>query len=99
MQAALQALEVGQQPAALVDEVSPGAGEDDAAADPLEQGDAGLPLETLDLLADRAGREPQRRGGGADRAVLGDGAQGGEGIEVEHGSILTDRAALLHDGG
>ena len=68
-------------------------------ADPLEQGDTGLPLEPLDLLADRAGREPQRRGGGADRAVLGDGTEGGEGIEVEHGPIVADRAASLHDGG
>ena len=54
VQPGLDLLEVGEQADAGVDQVPAVVGEDHAAADPLEQGDAGLLLQALDLLGDRA---------------------------------------------
>ena len=54
VQPGLDLLEVGEQPAAGVDQVPAVVGEHHAAADPLEQRDAGLLLQPLDLLGHRA---------------------------------------------
>ena len=73
VQPGLDRLEVGEQPAAGVDQVPALTGEHHAAAHALEQGDVGLPLQPFDLLGDRARGESQRLGGGHDRAVVVDG--------------------------
>ena len=53
VQSALQLLEASEQRGAALDEVTAVTGEDDAAADPLEERDPGAALEALDLLGDR----------------------------------------------
>ena len=93
VQPGLDLLEVGEQPAALVDEVATVAGEHHAAADPLEEGYAGLPLEPLHLLRDGAGRVAQRLGGGDHGAVAVDGAERGQGGQVDHEAMLHAKGA------
>ena len=99
VQAGLDLLEVGEQPRAGVHEVPAVPGEDHAAPDPLQQRHPRLPLEALDLLADRARREPEHLGGADDRALGVDRAQGGEGGQVDHEAMLPrpvhDHSLLL----
>ena len=101
VQPGLDLLEVGEQAGARVDEVPAVVGEDHAAADPFEQRHAGLLLEPLDLLGDRAGGVAQRIGGGDDGAVGVDGAEAGEGGEIDHAAMLPgfmhDHSLVLHD--
>ena len=100
VQAGLDLLEVGEQAGAGVDEVPAVVGEDHAAADPLEQRDAGLLLEPLDLLGDRARGEAERVGGADDGAVGVDGPEAGQGGEVDHVAMLHgsmhDHSLVLH---
>ena len=100
VQPGLDLLEVGEQPGARVDEVPAVVGEDHPAADPLEQGDAGLLLQPLDLLRDRARGEAQRVGGADDGAVGVDGPEAGQGGEVDHAAMLPgsmhDHSLVLH---
>ena len=100
VQTGLDLLEVGEQAGAGVDEVPPVVGEDHAAADPLEQRDAGLLLQALDLLGDRARGEAQRVGGADDGAVGVDGAEAGQRGEIDHAAMLPgsmhDHSLVLH---
>lgn len=89
VQPGLDLLEVGQHLGAGVDEVPAVAGQHHAAADPLEQRYAGLALQPLDLLRDRARGEAQGVGGRDHGAMGVDGAQCGEGSEVDHGATSS----------
>jgi DNA-binding transcriptional MerR regulator len=57
----------------------------DAAADPLEQRDAGVALERGELLGDRRGRVGERLGDGRDRAPRRELAQQPQPADVEQG--------------
>ena len=93
VQSGLDLLEVGEQPGPGVDQVAAVAGEHHSAAHPLEQRYAGLPLQPLDLLGDRAGREAERVGGSDHRAVGVDGAERGQGGEIDHEAMLHGSGA------
>ena len=67
----------GEHPARL--------GEADAAADPLDERDAGALLEASQLLAHRGLAVAERLGRRGERAVLGDLAHHAHGLEVERG--------------
>ena len=84
VQAGLDRLEVGEQPAARIDQVPPVGGQHHPASDPFEQRHPRLALQSLDLLGDRARRVAQSVGGGHDRTVGGNGAQRGDGGEIDH---------------
>ena len=64
-------------------------GRRDAPPDPVEQGQAGLPLEGREVLADRRRGEAEVVGGGLDGAAGDDGAEDAEAVEVEHGPIIS----------
>ena len=55
-----------------------------AARQPLDQGHARLGLERRDLLRDRRLRVRQRLGCGGERAVVGDGDEDPQTVDVEH---------------
>ncbi len=59
-------------------------GETDAAAVPGEEALARLALQLGHLLGHRGRRHVQRLGGGADRAVLADGVQDAQPVDVQH---------------
>ncbi|MDR6172905.1 hypothetical protein QE366_000164 [Nocardioides zeae] len=96
----LDAFEVGEEAGSVVDQPPPGAGEQHAPPDALEECDAGLLLEPLDLLRHRARREAERVGRGDDGAVLVDGAEGLDGSQVDHEATLQgfvrDHSLVLH---
>ncbi|MEG8034117.1 hypothetical protein QP157_01940 [Sphingomonas sp. LR61] len=72
-------------------------GEPDAAADALDERDAHLPLQRLQLLRHRAGRAVRGLGDGGDAAALGEFAQDGEQVhvEVDHAGRLQRRLRTI----
>ena len=65
-------------------------GQDHSPAHALEQGDAGLSLQTLHLLRHGARGEASGGGGRDDGAVAVDGLQGGQGLEIDHEEMLLE---------
>ena len=98
VQPRLQLLQVGEEPAALLDQVPAVPGEHHAPADPLEQRHAGLLFQPLDLLRHRARGEAERVGRRVDRAVRADGAQRVERHQVNHEAMLHDLTARIFAG-
>jgi hypothetical protein len=68
------------------------AGQHHPAAHSFQQRHVGLPLQSLDLLGDRARGEAQGLGGGHDRPVVVDGSQRGQGGEIDHEAMLHGQA-------
>ncbi len=80
----LGGLELAQDALGAGHELLPGRREAAGAAVALEQLDAGLALERLQLLGDRRSGVAERVGGGGDRAAGGELAQDAEAADVEH---------------
>lgn len=62
-------------------------GEAHAPPVPFEEYGPRLPLQLGDLLRDRGRRVAERRRGGPDRAVHGDGVQRAQPLEIEHAGL------------
>ncbi len=84
VQIGLQHLELVEETCAPLDERATLVGQHDATADAFEQGHTHLALQALDLLGDGARRVTECRGCSADRALLLDGAQRRNGVQVDH---------------
>src|SRR5258707_41423 len=68
-------------------------GQRDAAGRAPEQRAPGLELQPLDLLADGRLREIEPPGGPVKAAVIGDGNEGAEQFEIEHGIHLISNCS------
>jgi hypothetical protein len=55
---------------------------------PPEQGPFGLELKPLDLLAHRRLRQVEPLGGAVETAAIGDGHEGTQQFEIQHGRLI-----------
>src|SRR5258706_16482295 len=60
----------------------------DTARCPPEQGPFGLELKPLDLLAHRRLRQVEPLGGTVETAAIGDGHEGTQQFEIQHGRLI-----------
>ena len=60
----------------------PGLGRRDAAGGPRQEPEADLLLETADRVADRRGRDPERRRGAGEAPLAGGGAEGDQAVQA-----------------